>query len=66
MERVRKCIWMAAMLGGVAIFTERSTAQNLLVNPGFEDPITQDGPPFVGSWEGFNGSAGASASNGNI
>jgi hypothetical protein len=37
-------------------------AANLLVNPGFEDPITSDGPPFVGFWEGFSG-AGASAFN---
>jgi hypothetical protein len=35
---------------------------NLLVNPSFEDPITSDGPPFVGSWEGFNG-GGAAAFN---
>ena len=35
---------------------------NLLVNPSFEDPITFDGPPFVGSWEGFSG-GGASAFN---
>lgn len=27
---------------------------NLLTNAGFEDPITFDGPPFVGFWEGFN------------
>ena len=38
-------------------------AANLLVNPGFESPITTDGPPFVGSWEGFAGD-GASAANG--
>ena len=37
-------------------------AANLLVNPGFEDPITFDGPPFVGFWEGFSG-GGASAFN---
>src|SRR5262245_63204778 len=35
---------------------------NLLVNPGFEDPITYDGAPFVGFWEGFSGT-GASAYN---
>jgi hypothetical protein len=35
---------------------------NLLVNAGFESPITADGPPFVGSWEGFNG-GGATAAN---
>lgn len=38
-------------------------AQNLFVNPGFEDPITMDGPPFIGSWEGFNSGAGASSMN---
>jgi hypothetical protein len=37
-------------------------AANLVVNGGFEDPITYDGPPFVGLWEGFNG-GGASAAN---
>jgi hypothetical protein len=35
---------------------------NMLVNAGFEDPITSDGPPFVGFWEGFSG-GGASAIN---
>jgi hypothetical protein len=37
-------------------------AANLLVDGGFESPITYDGPPFVGTWEGFNG-GGASAGN---
>jgi hypothetical protein len=36
-------------------------AANLIVNAGFEDPITQDGAPFVGSWEGFNAGAGSLA-----
>jgi uncharacterized protein (TIGR03382 family) len=40
-----------------------ASAQNRLANPGFEAPITFDGPPFVGSWEGFSGGPGASASN---
>src|SRR5215470_14314544 len=34
-----------------------------LVNGGFEDPITSDGPPFVGYWEGFSGGPGALAAN---
>jgi len=34
-----------------------------LANGSFEDPITTDGPPFVGSWEGFNGGAGSQAAN---
>lgn len=38
-------------------------AANLVVDGGFESPITYDGPPFVGSWEGFNGGAGSSAAN---
>lgn len=33
---------------------------NLLTNPGFEDPVTMDGPPFVGFWEAFNGGGAAS------
>ena len=43
--------------------TTSSFAQNLLVNSGFEDPITQDGAPFVGFWEGFNQGPGSSAVN---
>jgi len=39
---------------------------NLLVNPSFEDPITQDGPPFVGFWEGFNAGPGSSAVNSSL
>lgn len=40
-----------------------SASSNLFSNPGFEDPITFDGPPFVGSWEGFSGGADSSAAN---
>ena len=43
--------------------TTSTFAANLLVNGGFEDPITFDGPPFVGSWEGFSGGAGSSSGN---
>jgi hypothetical protein len=42
--------------------TTSTFAANLLVDSGFENPITQDGPPFVGLWEGFQG-GGASAGN---
>jgi hypothetical protein len=35
---------------------------NLLVDGDFENPITFDGPPFVGVWEGFAG-GGAAAAN---
>jgi hypothetical protein len=36
---------------------------NLFSNAGFEDPVTMDGPPFVGSWEAFNAGPGSSAIN---
>lgn len=39
--------------------TTSLSAANLVLNGGFEDPITFDGPPFVGSWEGFNGGGGS-------
>jgi hypothetical protein len=54
MMQLKMCVLAAAavlMLSGTQV-----VAQNLLVNPGFEDPITTDGPPFVGFWEGFQGS----------
>jgi hypothetical protein len=46
----------------VSILSLAASAVAQVVNPSFEDPITFDGPPFVGSWEGFNG-GGASAAN---
>ena len=46
------CLLAIAMLA-VAVSVTPALAQ--LANPGFEDPITYNGPPFVGSWEGFFG-----------
>ena len=43
-----------------ALWAAPASAQ--LANGGFEDPITADGAPFVGFWEGFSG-AGAAAAN---
>jgi len=40
-----------------------SDAAELVVNGGFENPVTSDGAPFVGFWEAFNGGAGSSAAN---
>ncbi|MEQ8847316.1 hypothetical protein [Botrimarina sp.] len=48
---------LAVALGGPAL------GQNNFGDPSFEGAITYDGPPFVGVWEGFSGSAGASATN---
>ena len=47
-------------------FTLSTFGQNLLVNGGFEAPITSDGPPFIGFWEGFSGGAGSSSTNSSL
>jgi hypothetical protein len=38
----------------------QASAANLFVNPGFEDPVTSDGAPFVGFWEAFQGGGATS------
>lgn len=48
---------------GALCLTASVSYANLLANPGFEDPLTSDGPPFVGSWEAFVGGAGAISIN---
>jgi len=50
-----------AAVAVIALSTAPAWAQ--LANGGFESPITTDGPPFVGSWEAFNGGTGATAAN---
>jgi PEP-CTERM motif-containing protein len=57
--------WPLAVLACLT-FASQASAVNLLANPGFEDPVTADGPPFVGSWEAFNGGAGTSSNNSNV
>src|SRR5687768_14241423 len=59
----RWTIRAACALLVAVLVASNAPAQNLLVNPSFEDPITMDGPPFVGFWEGFSGNAAATASN---
>lgn len=49
-------------IGVVLSGASLASAANLFANPGFEDPITFDGAPFIGSWEGF---AGGGAVTGN-
>ena len=51
------------ILVGLVLASGASQAQNLFTNPGFEDPITFDGPPFVGFWEGFSAGGNAFAAN---
>jgi hypothetical protein len=64
---MKRTYWtlFAAMIA-VALAGSQAAAQNLLANPGFEDPVTSDGYPFVGSWEAFNGGAGTSSANSNV
>ncbi len=57
---------VAAVAMAISAIGSVVSAQNLLVNEGFEDPVTYDGPPFVGSWEAFSGTfAGGSVSSAN-
>jgi hypothetical protein len=60
-----KCtkIFSIIVAGLMMLASSHAIAQNLLANPSFEDPVTTDGYPFVGSWEAFNGGAGTSAAN---
>lgn len=46
-------------IGSLSLFATNGHA-NLLTNPGFEDPVTSDGAPFVGFWEAFSGGGSAS------
>jgi hypothetical protein len=55
-------ITFAAIAILVCAIPSRSAAQGLF-DPCLEQPITYVGAPFVGSWEGFNGGAGAAAAN---
>jgi len=61
MQLMKRCA-LAAIIGAL-VASNHATAANLLANPGFEDPVTSDGAPFVGSWEAFNGGAGSSSAN---
>jgi hypothetical protein len=62
-----KCIRLV-VLSLLALVASRASAQNLFANPGFEDAatFTSDGPPFVGSWEAFNGGAGSFAARDDV
>ena len=60
----RKLSFLLAIAAlAVVACSSPALAQNLLANPGFEDPVTSDGPPFVGFWEAFTGSPDAGSGN---
>lgn len=52
---------LACCVCAIVLLAANQAAANLFANPSFEDPITYDGPPFLGLWEGFSGGAGSSA-----
>jgi hypothetical protein len=53
-------LWALTAMVGALVAANQVAAQNLFVNPGFEDPITSDGAPFVGFWEAFQGGGATS------
>jgi hypothetical protein len=63
-----KCsrVVLTMALAFVALAASQAAAQNLLTDPGFEDPtkFTMDGAPFVGFWEAFNGGGPTSVQDG--
>ncbi len=48
-------------LAVAAMAASQADAQNLLGNPGFEDPVVSAPGPFAGRWEPFSGGAGSSS-----
>lgn len=53
----------ALLIASTLALVHSTASANLLTNPGFEDPITMDGPPFVGFWESFVSGSDAVAQN---
>jgi hypothetical protein len=62
--RLMKTLGIAALAMIALALAPVANAQ--LANPGFESPITADGPPFVGFWEGFSGAATATAATSTV
>ncbi len=54
-----------AMLASAFMVAASASAvhANLLTNASFEDPLTADGPPFVGFWESFSGDGNQDSGN---
>jgi len=63
-----KCLKVHALvaLAIIALAAGTTSAQNLLANPGFEDPVIEMPEPFTGRWQPFSGGAGASAANSSV
>jgi hypothetical protein len=63
MQRLKDLRLCALAVVSVTLLAGTQAMANSFANPGFEDPITTDGPPFVGSWEGFAGNFGGGSSS---
>jgi len=61
-----KAIALLAGASLIGLCSAVASAQNLFANASFEDPITSDGPPFVGFWEGFSGGGAFSVNGGQM
>jgi hypothetical protein len=59
MQRRKTCALFA--LAMMLLATARAAAN--FADPSFENPITSDGPPFVGLWEGFASAGTGAAAN---
>lgn len=60
---MKRLVWCVCAL---VLLAANQAAANQFVDPSFESQITYDGPPFLGSWEGFNAGAGSEAINGTV
>ena len=58
--------WPLVAIACLMLAASQASAANQLVNPGFEDPVTSDGAPFIGFWEAFNGGGAATSNNSTI
>ncbi len=47
----------------IALLVAAGASANQFADPSFESPLTFDGPPFVGSWEGFAGGPASTANS---
>lgn len=61
MQSLYRVALSATAVLGLAVAS--ASAQNLLANPSFEDPVNPAAPPFVGQWGSFNGGPGSGAGN---
>jgi hypothetical protein len=66
MKLTRSYFTLLAAVAVVALAASSAAAQNLLDNPGFEDPVTNNGAPFDDNWEAFTGGGTTTSNNSNL